>query len=346
MTPLKEQIQKYESAKSLYIQKRSRLDQWIGDFQKLENDINELNLIFEQVYVDSAIGEEYAEDIKEKLENRRDGVRLSTKSVGKLLRKLNLEKPIEENRVEVLLHDEQEKLLSHLLINESPEGRVELSNVEGNVEEDGNPEAEKKLSEHFLDENEVEVNKEETAIESQADSYSVDRLAVLQEITNQYEEAEQQLSQLIEGAESRFLKFIEKSVAPIMDGLVSGHYYGKELLEEIKASGYSPIQSVEDWLNVYSKLLKPIDKLFDENGIKRYFPKIGDRFDEHSHEPIGVVEDPNFEDEQIKEVTRIGLIYKKNIDSQPQFLIRPAQVIVVKNNRQMNQQEETARENG
>ena len=63
---------------------------------------------------------------------------------------------------------------------------------------------------------------------------------------------------------------------------------------------------------------------------------MGSLFDENKQEPIGVVEDEQFQDEQIKEVVRYGLIYEKEIDNQSSFLFRPAQVIVVKNKMQQD----------
>ena len=71
--------------------------------------------------------------------------------------------------------------------------------------------------------------------------------------------------------------------------------------------------------------------LFNEFHVDLYIPQPQDTFDEYKHEPIGVVEDEELEDEQIKEVVRYGLIYQKELFNQSYFLIRPAQVIVVKN---------------
>ena len=56
-----------------------------------------VNQFFEKKYEEFAINHDLTEEVKAKLENRREGVRLSVKSVSRLMRKLNPEKPLEDH---------------------------------------------------------------------------------------------------------------------------------------------------------------------------------------------------------------------------------------------------------
>ena len=80
--------------------------------------------------------------------------------------------------------------------------------------------------------------------------------------------------------------------------------------------------------------MNELTRFFDVFSVQLYIPEAGTLFNEETQEPIGVIEDAELEDEQIKEVVRFGLVYGKEIYEQEDFLIRPAQVIVVKNKQQ------------
>ena len=157
------------------------------------------------------------------------------------------------------------------------------------------------------------------------------KIRLIQEAIENNQNVLQQLDEHIQAAEKRFLTFIEKGVAPVLDGLYSGEKYGKDLVDEVRTAGFENIDQVKEWLEIYNILMDEIKNLFHTFSVGIFSPEIGELFDEQKHEPIGVVEDSDFEDEQIKEVVRYGLTFE---NSSGTFLIRPSQVIVVKNKKQ------------
>ena len=82
--------------------KRLKMDSWKKDFQKLESEVNKLMESFEKDYQESELTDDFSEDIREKLENRREGIRLSVKSVSRLLRKLDPEKPLTDVEMDII----------------------------------------------------------------------------------------------------------------------------------------------------------------------------------------------------------------------------------------------------
>ena len=161
-------------------------------------------------------------------------------------------------------------------------------------------------------------------------------LSIIGEALERNEESLKELEEYLASAEKRFFKFMEKAVSPVLDGLYSGKKFASDLIEELTKSGNDQLQQTKQWLTVYDKLMSQIEQFFEKFSIKLYIPSVGSLFDENTQEPIGVVEDEQFQDEQIKEVVRYGLIYEKEIDHQSSFLFRPAQVIVVKNKMQQD----------
>ena len=161
-------------------------------------------------------------------------------------------------------------------------------------------------------------------------------LTIIEEALERNEEILKELEEHLASAEKRFFKFMEKAVSPVLDGLYSGKKFASDLIEELTKSGNEQLQQTKQWLTIYDKLMNQIEQFFEKFSIKLYIPSVGSLFDENTQEPIGVVEDEQFQDEQIKEVVRYGLIYEKEIDHQPSFLFRPAQVIVVKNKMQQD----------
>jgi hypothetical protein len=62
--------------------------------------------------------------------------------------------------------------------------------------------------------------------------------AVFEETLAINENAIEELDENIESAEKRFCSFIEKSLAPVMDGLYSGKKHGESLRDEFKESAF------------------------------------------------------------------------------------------------------------
>ena len=369
-----ELIEKFKKMQLDYQKKRNRMDAWKSDFQRLEIEIKDLMESFENLYQGSQLTEDFSMEIKEKLENRREGIRLSVKSASRLLRKLDPEKPLSDVEHEFITSEEfahqiQAKRAHDLTIEEeeqndlpSEEDAKEGVENEFPSEEDfkderdnGDHSAQDQSQETAQDEDEMVLHSDEKPIgqeeivedqeqpkvkdEEKTETETVSKgerndLAHLHEVLLIDEEILKELEEYLETAENRFLKFMEKGVAPVLDGLYSGKNFAKDLIDELEKNEKEELDKTKQWLTIYDVLMNKIEQFFEQFSIKLYIPKSGSLFDENNQEPIGVVDDEQFHDEQIKEVVRFGLIYEKEIYNQPSFLFRPAQVIVVKNKNQ------------
>ena len=118
------------------------LKNWKNQFQQLEQEVTQLITFFENQYEESAINDEFTEEVKAKLENRRDGIRLSVKSASRLLRKLNPEKPLEDGTQEFIAHEEMSQKLNHFSEQQSSqEDDLDVIQVEevSQIGEESNP---------------------------------------------------------------------------------------------------------------------------------------------------------------------------------------------------------------
>ncbi|MEH7097796.1 nucleotide exchange factor GrpE [Neobacillus vireti] len=284
-----ELISKFNRLEDEYKVKRTLLDKWKADFEELSQMIDHLSADFDRKHSEMTIIEDLPFELKEKLENRHEGVRLSVKTASRLQRKLNIEKPIEEG-------------ISEFIFWEGISGAQEREiSLEGN-----------ELS------HETEQSPEESIMH-------------LEEVLKQNEETLERLKNAIESAEKRFVTFIERALAPVLDGLYSGDMYAKDLIVEVTNSYPDHSPYVTEWLTVYTILMSGIKKILDQFSVGLLIPETGQFFNEREHEPLVIVEDPSMENEQIKEVIRYGYVYLGVIYNQEGFIIRPAQVSVVKN---------------
>lgn len=330
-----------------YEGRQQELEKWKVEFDRLSQEIEQFMFSFHEKYEQTTIDEEFTNELKEKLENRLEGIRLSDKSVGRLIRRLNPEKEIETATSEFILAEKiGEQINKNRQVDSETEEVVSDSASDLQNQDDVETTAEENHSESLeVDENntqehdiqnrpieDVSIEKEaEVTEETESGTYSESEAALLKEAIGSNQNVLQEVNERIEAAEKRFVTFMEKGVAPIIDGLYSGSNYANDLLVELEQQNHEQFSKVKEWLTIYPRLMKDVEALFNEFHVELYIPQPQDTFDEHKHEPIGVVEDEELEDEQIKEVVRYGLIYQKELFNQSHFLIRPAQVIVVKN---------------
>ena len=101
-----ELLKRFNSNQKVYSEKRLKMDSWKSDFQQLETEIKDLMESFEKDYQESELTDDFSEDIREKLENRREGIRLSAKSVSRLIKKLDPEKPLTDVETDIITNDE------------------------------------------------------------------------------------------------------------------------------------------------------------------------------------------------------------------------------------------------
>lgn len=386
MADRKKIITEYISLEQTYKGKKQQLDEWKARFETLGEEVTRLASSFEAKYEQFQIPEAFPEDIIEKLENRREGIRLSVKSASRLLRKLNPDKPLEEpatafiSAADIVRINEESRTEDNSVENgEAPEengfeavnpaedfevldkdtlepvDRIEeQASIEVETAEDWQAyeesskedlKEEDKESESVVhQEAEIETEYSVTEFEeSLAESIDEDKtenessgsfslsIADLQEALTTNRDVLQELDDCLEAAEKRFLSFIEKGIAPVYDGLFSGNNHANEYISALAETGNDLIGEVSSWLRIYSNMMKEIEGLLGVFHVNLYKPMEECLFDEGMHEPIGVVEDPELQDEQVKEIVRYGLLYSQNKDGAEPFLIRPAQVIVVKN---------------
>lgn len=374
---------------------------WKNSFEQLEPAVKELIAFFEQKYEDSVIPEEVSESVKEQLENRRDGIRLSVKSATRLMRRLNPDKPLSDHRDEMITIESMEQKIQEAIeqyklekasaeepelkaeqaveqeqeqieVQETKDGKENIAPAEetakrteaAEIEEANEPVSDGEEQETAGEKEEVETEAVSEGVKENSDDKETEVTSEVQEDesspSGDEAEAEKQkveipasvlvpifesavetnqdvLDQIkedIQAARKRFLTFIEKGVAPVLDGLYNGEKYGKDLVFELTNAGIEPKEKefVEEWLTIYPTLMDQIKDFLNKFSVQWFSAEVGDMFDENKHEPIGVVEDPNFSDEQIKEVARYGLIFEQpDLAVEEPFLVRPAQVIVVKN---------------
>ncbi|MED3878787.1 nucleotide exchange factor GrpE [Priestia megaterium] len=330
-----------------YEGRQKELEKWKAEFDRLSQETEQFMFSFHEKYEQTTIDEEFTNELKEKLENRLEGIRLSDKSVGRLIRRLNPEKEIETATSEFILAEkigeqinknrqvvsETEEVLSDSASDLQNQDDVETTAEENHseaIEVDENNPQEHDIQNQPIEDVSIEKEAEVTE-ETESGTYSESEAALLKEAIRSNQNVLEEVNERIEAAEKRFVTFMEKGVAPIIDGLYSGSNYANDLLVELEQQNHEQFSKVKEWLTIYPRLMKDVEALFNEFYVDLYIPQPQDTFDEYKHEPIGVVEDEELEDEQIKEVVRYGLIYQKKLFNQSHFLIRPAQVIVVKN---------------
>jgi molecular chaperone GrpE (heat shock protein) len=132
--------------------------------------------------------------------------------------------------------------------------------------------------------------------------------------------------------QKKWLQFVDRKILPILDGIDDGKKYSQQLIEELKNQYSQDKESLKSWFETYDKLrTKSIDMLKE---VQVYLIKIevGKPVDYDRHEPFDVQFDEEKDDESIKEIIRQGYEYTTPINNEKKFVLRPAQVVVVKKN--------------
>lgn len=334
----------YQQVEEDFQMEMAKLSEWRRQLEQLEEDVIQLNKDFEQRYELKNIQTDLPASIQELLENRREGIRLSVKTTGRLLRKLTplLQLDFNEARFMTL---EQLKVRTNGQIEDGEcEAEVIEKDQEDPLSESDAPKLEeadelkKSLEESKLIDKErrLEISEEATLKDVDNDQH----LILLQKQLSDNHEVLIDLQEMNYKVEKRFFTFMEKSLAPILDGLYSGKKHAQNVEKEISEEHEETRENVSQWLEIYSDLIKLLKTVFDKCSIHLLTPSIAEPFDENLHEPIAVIEDASFRNEQIKEVVRLGLVYHPE-----SFLIRPAQVIVVKNVEQKKSEDVTTEMN-
>lgn len=136
------------------------------------------------------------------------------------------------------------------------------------------------------------------------------------------------LGDLAEKRKKKFLGFVETSILPMIDGIRDGQKYATDRINKLQIG--SPIsEEVQRWFETYSALYREFMNFLDKIKVRRMEVKLGAAIDYALHEPFGTEPDASLPNEHIKEISRDGYEYASQ-DSKS-YVLRPAQVIVVKN---------------
>lgn len=132
-----------------------------------------------------------------------------------------------------------------------------------------------------------------------------------------------ELRNLAEQTSKQWLNIVDKKILPILDALDESQNIMTELLKQHP--------QIEEILNVcqaiHNELLKTLEKVH----IKPMLVLRGDKIDYECHVPLSVETDENLTNETIKSLARNGYEYKDYPSSMDKVL-RPAQIVAVKNN--------------
>ncbi len=140
-----------------------------------------------------------------------------------------------------------------------------------------------------------------------------------------------EITGLIEKRIHMCLGFFEKQILPILDGVNDGNKFVSKRFEVLEHDYPDNTAELSQWSKIYSGLRDELTALLQENGVSRMVIETGAQIDFERHEPFCVESDPDMENEQIKEIIREG--YEYTAQDGNRCILRPAQVVVVKNAR-------------
>jgi len=131
----------------------------------------------------------------------------------------------------------------------------------------------------------------------------------------------------------KFFSFIERQFLVVVDSVEDGRKHSSQLIRQLtEESDQKTTDKIQAWYRIYSDLYNSMIRVLKNVNIVPIRVEVGSDFvDYEIHEPFEVEEDENLEDEQIKEVTRTGYEYLEKLFGNRNFVVRPAQVVVVKN---------------
>lgn len=315
-------IQEQQQLKNDFDTLHQQLVYWGDEFKRLSHSLEPFVAELDNLYQQSEIPTQLPEELVEKLSNRRDGLRLTMKGASRFTQKLNLD--------QVSL-DEHYAFEEYDFSSESETSEEELVEVEqhqvtdevqGDTSE-ANVEIEENQEQDDVSEADVEV--QESSSPEPPESYVL--------LMEKNKELLQSLREQLEHLERHYTKFFEKTYAPVMDGVYSGLKHGETLKSDIHQMeiGEADKEAAIEWLTIYSTMLAKFENFLKDFAVEPVDAEQGQPFDEKYHEPIAVVEDQAYQTEDISEVVRYGLHFSHPLDEDASYLLRPVQVIVVKN---------------
>ncbi len=131
-------------------------------------------------------------------------------------------------------------------------------------------------------------------------------------------------------AEKSFLSGVERQVLPIIDGLDEGKKIGAGAIDKLIEQFPDVAGELRGWFEIYDLLIEQLESELGMLGLQPQIAAPGEPVDYELYDPVDVEEDPQFEDEQIKEMVRRGYMMVET-RSGVDLVVRPGQVVVVKN---------------
>jgi molecular chaperone GrpE (heat shock protein) len=142
-----------------------------------------------------------------------------------------------------------------------------------------------------------------------------------------------ELRDLTETAQKKFLTTVERQLLPILDGLDEGKRICAAIRDELRERFPDHRTALDAWFSVYDALISTTLSQLVALNIRPISVRRGDPVDYELHEPFDVEEDSELANEHVKEVVRRGFVVL-NADENSTRILRPGQVIVVKNPRE------------
>jgi hypothetical protein len=152
----------------------------------------------------------------------------------------------------------------------------------------------------------------------------------LKEVSNQRYQQITETRSLVEAQRSQLLNLVKQKILPILDGLYEGQHHSEKLIQVLANSYPAQQDTLNQWLKFHSDLHSQIQRILSDIGIHPMQVQPGDAADYNRHFPLGVEPEPALDSEHVKEVSQQGYEYTLEAD-QPAQVLRPAQVIMVKN---------------
>lgn len=320
-------IQQQQQLKNDFDALHHQLAYWGDEFKRLSHSLEPFVAELDTLYHQSEIPSQLPEELVEKLSNRRDGLRLTMKGASRFTQKLNLNQvPLDQDYAfeEYDFSTDNETSEEQLV-----EVEVVMVTDEENLEPDDSTKS---------DENVEEEGSDESENPEPPESYVL--------LMEENKELLQSLKEQLEHLERHYTKFFEKTYAPVMDGVYSGLKHGETLKSDIYQMQLEETdkEAAIEWLAIYSTMLDKFESFMKDFAIEPVDAELGQPFDEKYHEPIAVVEDEAYRTEDISEVVRYGLQFSHPLHEEESYLLRPVQVIVVKNPEQPTPSEDELEE--
>ncbi len=140
---------------------------------------------------------------------------------------------------------------------------------------------------------------------------------------------------IVDTSRQSSLQFLRTQVLPVLDGIEDGEKHSQALIARLKTTDLNSEERLETWYRAYATLHAELLGVLGQIEVRPLEVRCGTQVDYTRQEPFRIEADPDLKTEDVKAVTRTG--YEFTLDESGEaFVLRPAQVIVVKNAKESN----------